>query len=1046
MQRTLAGLVFFAFSVTTVLFMQNCSQNSFQFASQAPEQTFEGNKLVQCEDRAVSEAGRNTIPLVKVVVVLDNTPSMRLIKDKISQGLRSLARDLREYEVQFLALTMNHTDLNTTRAPAVEQINNRCNVYRFDPPDSNNRVFVPEESGLFNCPTSLSGANVIGGRTKDPGRRRVYDQVVERRLRPSLLQPLGNFRFSALQFAPDSVEFQNFQNQLANAIVAIAEADQPNELGLCTIAHTLYAGNPSQQFEKSVLFDELTFVGPDNRRPVVAFLTLSDENDKTSDFSFTPPRAHPDCFKARITTRDCSVGAIGTIAGDKCTGPECSFFNPTYRATPIVVPPTPFPRYEYRTELQSHQEVVLESTIRRPNSTCNLALDVPTGTLGSHKVVMQRRSKDLYRYTVNYQDWGPINTELFGWRPQGSWDVRTFSRRIDRCDVAAEQSNCEAFVKQQLGITPSNDGVAAIGGKRIQAGSCVVTCAETYPDGSAITVDVPNYPLPQVTTNVPPPVSPAPVDTDCRNRFSSSDQSNFVYFNCRVSQTVGAAPAPLRYNPTADSACSNFSAGQTFGQNQFLTIWNSLRSAAAGAGRYIPSDASASVASTSVPSTDTRTVTATLLVSGQNCSTLTSTQACALPNAQSLLDSATLANGSNWFRDPAGNCRLRGTTLGSQTSNGNGCQQRDYQLSPSAGNPKATRNLNGSCSPAGKMRDCSSSDISSLRSTLGLVDSNGNLRNPFNDVQASSCEVVCFQPPTPSPSPVDTNSRLRIYAANSGLLPATCEASPAAGVIIRDINNPNATFTSIQHFFQSVQGVNYQPGTCSKVSNGTQDYDPAAPETIYQCSGSTTQQLDLFNTNASSPFNFNVLSYLGNVLNGNGVTPGLLAGQYFVGAFITDQAAGDIQPDGGSRCRDNSGLFALAEDGAIFRQLVSLIPALGGVTLGSVNSVCRDEYGSSLRDVQKFVEYVAQNSFIVPMNLDGSERIIGVWLQSGGGPKRAFTLVSTTPGPGQVQAIGNTLQFATGSVQKGDLLHYRVRIVRSTWREGEVSNCPPGTL
>lgn len=815
MRRYKLVAVFLLMTISTIAFMQNCGQNSFEFASTAPDQQFEQNKLVQCEDRNVSEAGRNTIPLVKVVVVLDNTPSMTLIKTKISQGLKTLAQSLREYDVQFFALSMNHTDLRTAWAPAVTELATRCDSYRFEPPTSSNRVL--ESSVAGNCPTTIP--NGVSGRTSDAGNRRIYEQVVERRLRNSLLSPMANFRFGAQQFSAGDPAFVTFQNQLAAAIVAIPEGDQPNELGMCTIAHALQPQSP--------IYAELTQSVPgDNRLPVVAFLTLSDEDDKSSVISFNPPRPHPDCFKSRITIRDCSQGSPGTIAGTLCNDPSCSYFNPVYSGITAPATPAAYPRYEYQVETQAHVTFTLQTDIQRNNTSCDLQIDTQAGTVGSHKVVVTRRQKAQHTYTVRYSEWGLINTEVLNWKP---YETRTFTEEVDTCNTADSATTCVPFVEARLGITAGNRNVPGPGGKRLEPGSCQKTCSRNT--GADTTVDVPNMTLPTVTTDIPP-YQDDPALPTCVSRFSSSDQAGYIYSNCRILRTNGAAPSTRRYSPGAGFACSNFPVGSSFNRSQFLSVWTSMDNAAAGRNprEFITSNAIATVVSASIPSSDISVAEASMITNAYtSCASLNDTTACNVAGAQAALDTATSNRGNGYYRNPAGNCRLKV----------NSCTAYPYSLTPL---PKTIWNRSGACSPD---RACNATDIGAVRSNAGLGNASGPT-NPYRDIHAPSCEYKCYQPPTPTGSPVSTSSRLRVYTTNSANLPATCEEAPQPNVFIRDSQNLTATFTSIRDFMQRVGNGDYANGTCAKIANGTQAWNPADPVTLYQCATTTTTQVDMF--------------------------------------------------------------------------------------------------------------------------------------------------------------------------------------------------------
>lgn len=191
---------------------------------------------------------------LKIVMVVDNSSSMKAAQEYLNNGLKSLIRRLRSLNIntKFYIYTTTQFE-DDGRQPSSD-------ISKYSRYEDFNGIWH-ETTGWF---------------------RETYVYDIERVLTPNLLPPVGG---EVLELSKDMSEsdFNDFEQRLENLLTSsdgVGVNGSSQEQGLCTVARTLFDDGPNSIFSSG-----------DN----TLFLIVTDENDDSES----------NCFSKKITKREC---------------------------------------------------------------------------------------------------------------------------------------------------------------------------------------------------------------------------------------------------------------------------------------------------------------------------------------------------------------------------------------------------------------------------------------------------------------------------------------------------------------------------------------------------------------------------------------------------------------------------------------------------------------------------------------------------------------------------------------------------------------------
>lgn len=489
---------------------QNCAQKiNFESNSPAVVPDDNNNPLdVGPNFKQVSSSFRATqnkiFPTIKVVLIVDNSPSMRLIQQKLSQGLQSLADDIFMYDTEFYLYTTSQDVMDPKSAVRYEKI---CEILTKDAIDPTKLSLSETRTGP--CPTAPNPNTAAVD-------RKVYREVDRARLSPSLM-PLTDFKLKG--GALSRVEFEAFKLRLANVIQTAGTSGSADELGVCSMVRTIYenSGGP---------FQVISGPAESQQKDVVVFMAISDEDDQ----SVVAGQPHSQCFLKKEKIKDCTNSRPINAPGSPSTDPKDAYFAPTYNVSlpGISQPSSQYLRFTRTTA--AHNTVTIRFQRDRPATTSTQSYRAWVGKRARQRFVLRTETKPEELFNFAYDEKVFLNGpsgEIFEWQRK----LGNPKRYVEACvSVASVPCNAEQMQFAQASVIASN-----VNRRVPSVPSCTVSCTTSVATANRET----NY---SFLTDHLAPVSPAPAPMSDCNILSAGLPLNQRAVSCARESEVGSAP------------------------------------------------------------------------------------------------------------------------------------------------------------------------------------------------------------------------------------------------------------------------------------------------------------------------------------------------------------------------------------------------------------------------------------------------------------------------------------------------------------------------
>ncbi|MCH2534118.1 MAG: hypothetical protein MK008_06735 [Bdellovibrionales bacterium] len=194
---------------------------------------------------------------LKVVMIVDNSSSMKSAQEYLSQGIRPLLSRIRALGIKVSFYVYSTTQFHNDGDNHIADYNR---FYRYT-----------DENGIYRETTS------------DPGYYGGFQYDVEKTITPSLRDPIGGVMTIDSDMSED--EFNQFEDKITSVISdEIGIHGDSKERGLCTLSRTLFDKGNNQFLSAG-----------DN----VLFLVVTDENDESETAN--------SCYSKLVKKRDCDA-------------------------------------------------------------------------------------------------------------------------------------------------------------------------------------------------------------------------------------------------------------------------------------------------------------------------------------------------------------------------------------------------------------------------------------------------------------------------------------------------------------------------------------------------------------------------------------------------------------------------------------------------------------------------------------------------------------------------------------------------------------------
>ena len=552
-KMAIRGITTFLISAAVGFFLitfQNCSPK-MNFEAQAPAATPDDSNPLDREPsfKEVSSSFRATqnkiFPTIKVVLVVDNSPSMRLIQQKLSEGLPSLVDDIYMYDTEFYLYTTSQAPGDSKRA--VEFVK-ECEILQKDSADPTKLVLLETRAGT--CPTTPTPDG-------NPDDRKIFRDVDRAKLAQSLL-PLEDFRLKGGQLS--RVEFEAFKLRLSTAIQSAGTQGSADELGICSMVRTIYesSGGPFKVVEPP---------SGSTQKDVVVFLAISDENDQSMLPNGQP---HSQCFHKKEKVKDCTSSREINVGSVPSQDPKDAYFTPSY-AVALTGDPRPNTHY-FRFDIETEPHNVARVNFRRDRMTnATETYQVRAGTVAKEWLVLTTEKKPEEQFKLAYEERVFTNGtagEIFTWETQEG----NPKRYLSTCATTTEMDcNAEQLLFAQGQVVGSN-----INRRLKEPTYCKVTCVAPVPS-TARTGTQTNR------ADYQAPSAPTPLTLSSCSSLEPSVPSTDRSVACRREYQQGVAPALLSPNLTRNNSplCGSAGSaqpGQAVSSSQRAWIVNVLNS------------------------------------------------------------------------------------------------------------------------------------------------------------------------------------------------------------------------------------------------------------------------------------------------------------------------------------------------------------------------------------------------------------------------------------------------------------------------------------
>ncbi|MBX9767918.1 MAG: hypothetical protein K2X47_11655 [Bdellovibrionales bacterium] len=514
------GITTFIISATlgfVLITYQNCAQK-MNFEANIPAVLPDDNNNglgTGPSFKEVSSSFRATqnkiFPTIKVVLVVDNSPSMRLIQQKLSQGLQSLADDVFMYDTEFYLYTTSQDIADPKSAVRYEKV---CEVLTKDSMNPANLTLAETRTGA--CPTSPNP----GAAAND---RKVFREVDRARLSPSLM-PLSDFRLRGGSLS--RVEFEAFKLRLSNAIQAAGTSGSADELGVCSMVRTIYENNGGP-------FQVISGPSESQQKDVVVFIAISDEDDQ----SVVGGQPHGQCFLKKEKVKDCANSRSVNAPGTPSTDPKDAYFAPSYTVT---LPPTPRDKKQYLRfthTTAAHNTVTIKFQKDRPATTSTQSYKANIGVRAQQRFALKAERKPEEQFKFAYQEKTYLNGpsgEIFEWQAREGNPRRYVNACITTASVPCNAEQTQYAQTQVIGTNVNR--------RLPPAPSCTVVCVGATP----VTPDRFTGYTYRADNTAPASPEPAPL-SDCNSLIASLPSTDRAV-TCEKQYVLGSAPVPVTKN------------------------------------------------------------------------------------------------------------------------------------------------------------------------------------------------------------------------------------------------------------------------------------------------------------------------------------------------------------------------------------------------------------------------------------------------------------------------------------------------------------------